>query len=251
MTGRQDADRGPGPGCDAREAPADALQSWREPVRRHLGPRPGMSVLDLGAGAGTFARAFADWFGVEVLAVEPSEPARTQMPPHPHVRVLRGRADDLPVPESGVDGAWLSRVTHHLGDLDVAAAELRRALRPGAPVLVREVFAGRCDGSTLVRFFPEAQRRIDTYPSVEQTCAAFARAGFEQVALEAVPQWIAPNLATFIRGLRRDADGLLRSLSDEEFARGMDRLRAAGEAEGEGDGTYVPVLDHVDLLVLR
>lgn len=231
-----------------RAIPHDGLANWREAVGRHLDPCPGMTILDVGAGTGVFANAFADWFGVGVLAVEPSEAMRTQIPAHPNVRVLDGRAERLPLPEASADGAWLSRVTHHMTDLTATAGELRRVLRPGAPVLIREVFAGRCDRIALVRFFPETQRVFDTYPTVAQTSAAFTTAGFEQIAVQAVPEWTAPNLREFRQRLRRDADGLLRQLTDEEFAQGLDRLRVAVQAETD---LFVPVVEYLDLLALR
>ncbi|MGH3125502.1 MAG: hypothetical protein ACRDND_31370 [Streptosporangiaceae bacterium] len=38
----------------SRELPPDALSAWRATIARHLAPRPGMRVLDLGAGTGTW-----------------------------------------------------------------------------------------------------------------------------------------------------------------------------------------------------
>src|SRR5690348_3800483 len=49
-----------------REIPHDGLSEWREAVRRHLCPRPGMTLVDVGAGTGQFAAAFSDWFDVSV-----------------------------------------------------------------------------------------------------------------------------------------------------------------------------------------
>jgi ubiquinone/menaquinone biosynthesis C-methylase UbiE len=59
-----------------REIPRDGLSDWREAVRRQLRPSPGMTVVDIGAGTGVFATAFSDWFGLSVLAVEPSAAMR-------------------------------------------------------------------------------------------------------------------------------------------------------------------------------
>lgn len=38
-----------------REVPRDGLPEWREAVRRHLRPSPGMTLVDIGAGTGAFA----------------------------------------------------------------------------------------------------------------------------------------------------------------------------------------------------
>ena len=61
-----------------REVPRDGLGAWREAVRRHLRPSPGMTVVDIGAGTGAFAAAFSDWFGLAILAVEPSAAMQTR-----------------------------------------------------------------------------------------------------------------------------------------------------------------------------
>jgi hypothetical protein len=149
---------------------------------------------------------------------------------------------------SVLPGPRLSTVTHHIPDLTGAARELRRALRPGAPVLIRNFFPGRTERVSLLRFFPEIQRVFDTYPSVEATSQAFAAAGFTRTALESVPQQTAPTLAIAAQRIRRDADTGLRSLTDEEFSAGMNRLHDAVAAEAADPQ---PVIDWLDLLVLR
>src|SRR5439155_19404718 len=143
-----------------------------------------MTLVDIGAGTGAFAAAFSDWFDLSVLAVEPSAAMRDQIPRTPAIQVLEGDASALPLADESADAAWLSLVIHHIPDLGVAAHEIRRILRPGAPVLIRGGMSGtNNDGIENVRWFPETARTIDTFPSVEDTCTAFAAAGFHKDAL--------------------------------------------------------------------
>ena len=128
-----------------REVPRDGLLEWREAVRRHLRPASGMTLLDVGAGTGTFAAAFSEWFDVSVVAVEPSAAMRGHIARAPAVRVLEGNASSLPLPDGSADTAWLSLVLHHIPDLEAAAHEIRRVLRPGAPVLIRGGVSGGVD----------------------------------------------------------------------------------------------------------
>jgi SAM-dependent methyltransferase len=240
-----------------REVPRDGLSEWREAVRRHLRPAPGMTLVDIGAGTGAFATAFSDWFGLSVLAVEPSAAMRDQIPRTPAIRVLAGNAGALPLPAESADGAWLSLVLHHVPDLEAGAREIRRVLRPGAPVLIRggvshEGSADRYDGIELVRWFPETARMVDTFPSVDDTCRAFAAAGFRQEALEQVRETRPTSLADFLGQVDtfRLADTTMRSLTEDEFLRGKERLRRAVR-DAEDTASPETRSNWLDLLVLR
>jgi len=236
-----------------REVPRDGLSEWREAVRRHLRLSQGMTLVDIGAGTGAFAAAFSDWFDLSVLAVEPSAAMRDHIPRTPAIQVLEGNARALPLPDESADAAWLSLVIHHIPDLGVAAHEIRRVLRPGAPVLIRGGISGRYyDRIELVRWFPETARTIDTFPSVRDTCKAFAAAGFHQDALEQVRETYPTSLAEFLGQVDtfRHADTTMRNLTEDEFLRGKERL---GRAVRHAEDTANPETRSrwLDLLVLR
>jgi SAM-dependent methyltransferase len=236
-----------------REVRRDGLVAWREAVERHLRPSPQMPVVDIGAGTGVFAIAFSDWFDLAVLAVEPSAAMRAQIPRRPGIRVLDGHASALPLPDQSAGGAWLSLVLHHVPDLEAAAGEIRRVLRPGAPVLIRGGFAGRIDPTRTFpwEFFPETARSVNTFPSLEQTCQAFATAGFRRDALEQVPETLI-SLTEFLdqADTFRRADTNMSALTDEEFQRGKERLRRAVRRGGHTPRTEART-NWLDLLVLR
>jgi SAM-dependent methyltransferase len=235
-----------------REIPRDGLSEWREAVRRHLRPWAGMTLVDIGAGTGAFAAAFRDWFGVRVVAVEPSAAMRDRIPGMPGIQGLEGDAGTLPLPDRSADAAWLSLVVHHIPNLEAAAREIRRVLRPGSPVLMRQGFPGRLDGVELVRWFPETARTAESYPSVETTCEAFAAAGFRRVALERIRETYPTGLGELLGQVDtfREADTTMRTLTDDEFLRGKERLRRAVLA-GEQTAGSVVRSNWLDLLVLR
>jgi SAM-dependent methyltransferase len=238
---------------EVREVPRDGLSEWREAVGRHLRPSQGMTLVDIGAGTGAFAAAFSDWFDLSVLAVEPSAAMRDQIPRTPAIEVLAGSASVLPLPDESADAAWLSLVIHHVPDLEVAAHEIRRVLRPGAPVLIRQGFAGtNHDGIELVRWFPETARTIDTFPSVAETCSSFAAAEFDMDALEQVRETHPTSLADFLGQVDtfRHADTTMRDLTEDEFARGKERLRRAVRL-ARNTANLEPRSNWLDLLVLR
>ncbi|MEU7868982.1 class I SAM-dependent methyltransferase [Dactylosporangium sp. NPDC049140] len=221
----------------------EGLATWRAAIERHFEARAGMRVLDLGCGTGSWARAFRTWWPeVDVVAVEPAAAMRERAVFEP---VVPGAADDIPCADAGLDAVWLSTVIHHVPDLPAAAREIRRVLKPGAPVLIRSAFAGRHEGISLFRWFPEAVAVLDRYPSVAGVEAAFATAGFVTAGGGPVPQVTAASLAEFAAGLRRDAHTPLKLISDEAYAAGAARLREAART------VPGPVVDALDLLVLR
>jgi SAM-dependent methyltransferase len=243
-----------------REVPREGLAEWREAVRRHLRPSPEMTLVDIGAGTGAFATACNEWFGLGVLAVEPSAAMRDQIPRTPAIQVFEGDASALPLPDDSADAAWLSLVIHHIPDLEAAAREIRRVLRPGAPVLIRQGFPDRYEPSgdlkldriEIARWFPETARTIGTFPTLEDTCRAFAAAGFHREALEQVRETYPASLADFLDQVDtfRHADTTMRSLTEEEFLRGKDRLRRAVQ-HAERTANPETRSNWLDLLVLH
>jgi len=117
-------------------------------------------------------------------------------------------------------------------------------LLPGGRLLVRSAFAGRHRAISLFRYFPEAIRVLDTYPSVAHVEAAFSTAGFVTVGFEQVPQVTAASLREVATALRREAHTPLQLINDDEYAAGLARLRKAARRETG------PVVDALDLLVL-
>jgi SAM-dependent methyltransferase len=174
---------------------------------------------------------------------------REQIPRTPAIQTLEGSAGDLPMPDESADAAWLSLVIQHIPDLEAAAHEIRRVLRPGAPVLIRGGISGtNYEGVENIRWFPETARMVDTFPTLAETCEAFAAAGFRREALEQVRETYPASLGDYLGEVDtlRLADTTLRSLSEDEFVRGKERLRSAVDA-----GNSEPRSNWLDLLVLR
>jgi ubiquinone/menaquinone biosynthesis C-methylase UbiE len=233
-----------------RAVPLDGLTAWRTALAHYLPPESGLPVLDVGAGTGLFAVALAEWFGVDVIAVEAAAAMRCEAlrkRQHPRVTYLAGHAAAIPVGDGQCGSAWLSTVIHHIPDLRACARELHRVLHPGERVLIRSAFPGRLDGITLFRFFPEARQIAESFPTIAATVEAFAAVGFAPEALESVSQVTADSLWTWCERVRLRADSTLQPLPDAVFAR---RLAEAERAAAE-ERVARPVVDRLDLLVLR
>ena len=119
---------------------------------RAAGFQPGWHVLDAGCGGGAFLPLLADLVGVTgrlaALDLAPENVAAIEarletwaLPCAVEARV--GSLTSLPYPDASFDGVWCANVTQYLSDEDlaVALAELRRVVRPGGLVAVKEVDA--------------------------------------------------------------------------------------------------------------
>jgi SAM-dependent methyltransferase len=234
----------------ARSLSPEAALVWRAALATYFPLAAGRPLLDLGAGTGRFSRTLAGWFEVAVIAVEPADAMRRQARTgnaDVRVAVVGGEAERIPLREGACGGAWLSNVVAHVPSLRRCARELRRVVRSGGPVLIRDAFADRLDGITLLRFFPGGRRIVeDTGVTVDAIVKAFGPAGFGLETLTAVRQQTAPDLAAYAERVRLRADSVLQLLSEEEFARGLAAIDAAAAA-----GASAPVVDALDLLVLR
>lgn len=233
-----------------RELPLQWLDTWRVVLSEYLAS-PSLPVLDLGSGTGLFSEALATWFDAEVVAVEPSEAMRHEAArkrPHPRIAYVGGQAEHIPLKGRSCDSAWLSTVIHHIRDLRACAHELRRVLRPGGPVIIRNSFSGRCDGITWLRFFPAARRLAEArWPTVEATVAALGDAGFEVELVESIPEVKADDLGAYCERIRTRTNSTLALISDEEFDKGISSLeKAAAQEAGPA-----PVVDQRDLLLFR
>lgn len=90
------------------------------------------SVINIGAGAGAYEPTDLD-----VLAVEPSETMIAQRPIG-SARVLRARAERLPLDDDSFDAALAVNTVHHWTDLSAGLRELRRVVRKRVVVFLRD-----------------------------------------------------------------------------------------------------------------
>lgn len=237
-----------------RLSPA-TVDAWADAVGPFLGDVGRGPVLDLGAGTGRFSGLLARWSGVAVIAVEPAVPMarRARDKRLPGVQVVGGAAEAIPLRDRSVAAAWLSQVVHHIDDLDGAASELGRVVRPGGRLLIRGTFGrdrstGHADaGFVVYRYFPAARRIEDTFPTRRRVLGALGAAGFDEEMTTTVAQETAASLRELHRRVSSRADSTLAALGDDTFAAGLEVLARDVAAEA----APTPVVDQVDFTVLR
>ncbi len=163
-----------------------------------LAPRTGERVLDLGCGQGLMTDALAQAVGGAgaVIGIDPSAEMRREAEVRcagfPQVSILDGAAGSLPVEDGSLDAAVALQVFEYLDDIPGALADLRRALRPGARLVI-----GDMQWSTLswASDDPERMERMcgawERHVAEPDTPAllphAFEAAGIQCVELRPVP----------------------------------------------------------------
>ena len=99
--------------------------------------RRGVTVLDLGCGAGEFSAALTK-AGAEVIAVDvAAEALRRARERVPGLDArLWGHGEPLPVDDNAVDVVWAGEVIEHVADVAPWLSEVRRVLKPRGALLV-------------------------------------------------------------------------------------------------------------------
>jgi SAM-dependent methyltransferase len=145
-------------------------------VARRCGLDEDSLVVDLGAGTGQLSKRFLT-LGVDLVAVEPARNMREVIEDRlPHVRVVHGSAEAIPLAEGAAHAVVVGNAFHHF-DVGRAFLEIRRVLRPDGALAL--FWAWRAEDS--LAGYP-ALRRVEEAinPVRERTSIAAAYHSWER-----------------------------------------------------------------------
>lgn len=222
-----------------------AMVERRERVRALLAPEPGERALSVGAGPGFEPAELADRVapGGSVTTVDISQSMLAATRERaPEVRVSQGSAEQLPLAGDRFDAALAVQVFEYLRDVESAAAELERVLRPGGRAVVVAT-----DWDTLVWRAEDGERAERLLAAYEDHCeqprlgsrlaGPLRAAGLAVEAVEPFPvlcteggegsfaHWLAVLAAEYLRG----HDGV-EEREVEAWQADLRERAAAGEA---------------------
>jgi len=153
----------------------------------------GLAIADLGCGTGYLARGLAGLVS-KVICVDRSRAmlaqARKRLAkecPDAQVELRRGELDALPLAAGEVDGVVAGMVLHHLPELAPALREMRRVLKPRAPLVVLELEPHSED------WMREELGDLHLGLEPASIVTALRRAGFQEIAVEPVDDHYTPR----------------------------------------------------------
>ncbi|MCB1895007.1 MAG: class I SAM-dependent methyltransferase [Zoogloeaceae bacterium] len=114
---------------------------YRRQALMRAGLGPGMRVVDVGVGTGLVAREAAELVGdpTLVVGVDPSPGMMANADLPDGVRLVEGRAEEMPLPDAEFDMLSMGYALRHIGDLAAAFAEFHRVLKPGGRLCLLEI----------------------------------------------------------------------------------------------------------------
>ena len=167
----------------ARALAPETVRLWQDLLSVQIDRAEMSLVIDLGCSTGRFSELLAAHFGVQVIAIDPSQKMVDQARRKPatgNVVYRQGLAEALPLPDGCADLVFMSMVYHHLSDPTSAARECRRVLRQGGYVCIRN--GTRESDFPHRHFFPALRALIDSdLPSRRDIKSVFAAGGFTPI----------------------------------------------------------------------
>ena len=234
----------------ARHLPEETKTLWVNSLKAILPQAPVGRCLDLGCGTGRFTETLARAFACRVVGVEPSEAmlAVAWNEGLPNVEWKLGSAEDIPLEDGAVGLVFMSQVFHHLGDPQKALLEIHRVLTPGGCLVIRNGTAENNEETEWLQCFPEAllfdAARMLTCRALEEMVC---RQRFDLIAQQTFRQLFAPSFLEYYEKIGRRGLSSLIAISDEAFARGMERFKGWADAQPPDKPVYEPI----DVFVFR
>lgn len=132
-----------------------ARQGDIELMKKHLAPKPGEVILEVGAGNGMFSGAMADALlpGGKLVVTDPSKEQLYGVSDlkRDNIEIRTEGADTLTLSAEMFDAVWSFGAMHHVFNKTASFKNLHTVLKPGGRVILGDVFSG----TTLAKHFDD------------------------------------------------------------------------------------------------
>ena len=233
-----------------RQLPPETAAVWAQELLKIAGGEGFEHILDLGCGTGRFSQLLATTFRGTVVGVDPSstmiECAVQSLVERPGP-FIHGAGEAIPLGSGSIDLTFMSMVYHHLHSPANTLKEIRRVVKPGGLVIVRNATRETIRNMELFDHFPEAKlielARMPTRHELRQT---FAAEMFLRPRLRTINQIFASTPMDYLNKIRCRALSSLVAIPDDVFA-----TRLAAFAEHCKKAPIEPIYEPVDLFAFE
>lgn len=197
-------------------------------------------ILELGAGTGNNTGAFHRAYPSHVIALEPSQGMLTKaLAKNLPAQWVRGSATHIPLADRSVDYVFGCYFLHYMPDLKALFAECARVLDGGIAAFVTAP-TDFIDTHPMNAYFPSfAVIDRARFQTAEVIQAAFEATGFRDVALEMVSAEPIPVDRDYVEQVANRFISTYTLIPEDEFFRGLERLRADVDRAGQLDTPVV------------
>jgi SAM-dependent methyltransferase len=227
---------------------ATALLALAEELGAH-------QILEVGCGTGRWLaelRSVSDYlYGLDLSAGMLAQARRREAP----LRLVRGRAGQLPFPAGAFDLVYCVNALHHFHLQRRFVLEARRLLRPGGALAVVGMDPhGRREHYYIYRYFDGTyETDLARFPSRSTVQDWMRAASFERIESRMVDRILDHKVGAQVLDdpfLHKDATSQLALLSDAAYRAGLNRIRLAiAAAEAAGEQLVFPVDIPITMLV--
>jgi demethylmenaquinone methyltransferase/2-methoxy-6-polyprenyl-1,4-benzoquinol methylase len=125
---------------------------YRRQILQQAGLKPGMEMLDVGIGTGLVALQAVAILGdaSKITGVDPSVGMMQSARLPPEVKLVEGRAEQIPLPDASYDFLSMGYALRHVSDLSLAFSEYFRVLKPGGRACILEITAPKGPVATVL-----------------------------------------------------------------------------------------------------
>jgi ubiquinone/menaquinone biosynthesis C-methylase UbiE len=200
-----------------------------------LPAREGLNILDIGCGTGNYTdlcQQLSQPYGHHVYGLDPSEGmlAKARLK-NSFVEFKLGSAGQIPWENSFFDFEYMTDVIHHIPDLGVLFAEIRRTLRASGQVCVVTQSHRQIAVRPIARFFPgTVQVDQQRYPDIPEIVAAAEAQGLrdrgQEAWFEGASREFGPD---YLELVRKKGYSMLHLISEAEYQAGLRQLEQALE----------------------
>ncbi|MEU5445190.1 SAM-dependent methyltransferase [Streptomyces griseofuscus] len=213
---------------DADDAPIEkATDQLTDQLIARLAPAPGQRILDVGCGVGEPAFRLARTADVEVVGVSISayqvgragERAR-DFGLADRVSFRHADAAELPFPDGSFDGGWAFESLIHMPDKEKVLREIKRVLRPGATLVLADMFSQPDTELTFQDIITTPE--MADYRAVIESAGLVVREFTDITAHTLAPPAVRESVAADLLARK---DDVIAMTGPEEFARMVDGVR--------------------------